>query len=134
MRSDWHVRRGDPGLLPRLVVDAEFLGGPLAGRRITALGDIRILHFYGFDADGRPRLATSRTDGVPLGSYRYERSYDCERTLEQVIVLAWVSCRATPAGEAQRAPPTARSELNAPRHDPDFAGRDGRGTTRRRAT
>ena len=71
------------------VVDFEFADGPLTGRRITGPSTIRTLYFYGFESDGRPCLGMSPARGTPLGTYRFERTYGCERTCDCVVEMRW---------------------------------------------
>ena len=79
-------------------MDLELVGGPLAGRRLMTPAGVRVLHFFGFDYEGRPKLATSQPGRSPLGSYRYERAYDCARTLERVVVMRWIASASGAAG------------------------------------
>lgn len=90
------------GTGPIVVVVLQFDGGPLAGRRMLAPASIGVLHFYGATDDGRPIVATTTERGAPSGTYSFARAYDCERTMEHVVVLRWEVARAEAA--AARAP------------------------------
>jgi hypothetical protein len=78
-----------------LVVEHEFEGGPFGGRRMTGLACTDDMHVVGFDADSGPRLVARAASTARLGTYRFERAYDCVRTVERVHVYRWHPSNAT---------------------------------------
>src|SRR5438270_12290354 len=77
-----------------LVVEHEFQGGPFDGRRMTGLACTDDMHVVGSETDASPRLV-ARMATARIGTYRFERVYDCTRTVERVHVYRWHPSRAT---------------------------------------
>ena len=74
----------------RPVVELEFRGGPLSGRRMLGPGGVRLLFFAGFGIDRRPLLSTSiPASGSALGCYAFEAAFESTRRHECVVVLRW---------------------------------------------
>ena len=71
------------------IVELEFEGGPLDGRRIAAVASTADMAVI-LDQTGRPRIAWGTPAGDTLGVYRFAHQYDCARTCEYVYVFRWV--------------------------------------------
>jgi hypothetical protein len=71
------------------IVELEFEGGPMNGRRITAVGSRADLPVV-MDETGHTRIAWGTPAGGIIGIYRFARQYDCARTFECVYVFRWV--------------------------------------------
>jgi hypothetical protein len=72
-----------------LVVDHEFEGGPLDGRRMTGLASRDDLHVVRCAGARRPRLVARAEPAERIGIYRFVRAYDCGRTVERVHAYRW---------------------------------------------
>jgi hypothetical protein len=76
-----------------LVVEHEFEGGPLAGRRMTGFASTFDMQVVRSERGRRPRLVVHTHRYAPIGTYRFVRGYDCARTLERVHVYRWHASR-----------------------------------------
>src|SRR3954471_24578981 len=72
-----------------LIVEHEFQGGPLDGRRMTGLACTDDMHLVCSDADSGPHLVARAASTARLGTYRFERAYDCSRTVERAHAYRW---------------------------------------------
>ncbi|MBW8771421.1 MAG: hypothetical protein JF589_16830, partial [Gemmatimonadetes bacterium] len=71
-----------------VVVEHEFEGGPLAGRRMTGLASTFDLRVERSKSGRRVRLVASESRRC-IGAYRFERKYDCARSSERVHAYRW---------------------------------------------
>jgi hypothetical protein len=78
-----------------LVVEHEFEGGPFHGRRMTGLASTVDIHVVLTEPGSRPRLVARAMQRAPIGSYRFERMYDCSRRVERVHVYRWCPSNST---------------------------------------
>jgi hypothetical protein len=78
-----------------LVVEHEFEGGPFHGRRMTGLASAVDMHVVLTDPGSRPRLVARAMQRARIGSYRFERMYDCPRRVERVHVHRWCPSNVT---------------------------------------
>jgi hypothetical protein len=97
-----------------LVVEHEFEGGPLAGRRMTGYASTFDIHVERSRFGGRARLAARGESRSCIGCYRFARRYDCAHTLERVHVYRWCP-RAADAGSTDAAGSRARASTASER-------------------
>jgi hypothetical protein len=102
MLNTSHRRRASRSFLHRtphlppdgiLVVEHEFEGGPLTGRRMTGYASTFDIHVERSKFGARARLAARGGSRWCIGCYRFERRYDCAPTLERVHVYRWCPAR-----------------------------------------
>jgi hypothetical protein len=72
-----------------LVVEHEFEGGPFNGRRMTGLASTFDMPVVLSASGSRPLLVARAVQLARIGIYRFERMYDCARSVERVHVYRW---------------------------------------------